>query len=179
MLLNFTFTSTFHQQLCVHESRDQVSQDLIHELFYSKPFDGETEEHESKMHFELAADFWDLVLSRQTDVLSMHSGLLWSHGRCTVEWRTEQQVTSTVGGNANVGRYSERHVHESDRLVTRQRSLTTAYALQRKLIVRYDTIRDAILACARKPTRVTLIYCTETTAKKWKTEKLKSKNGYA
>jgi len=74
---------------------------------------------------------------------------------------------------------SERHMQESDRLVTQQRSLTTAYALQRKLIVRYDTIRDAILACARKPTRVTLIYRTETTANKWKTEKLKSKNGYA
>jgi len=30
----------------------------------------------------------------------------------------------------------------------------------------YDTIRDAILTCARKPTRVSLIYRTETTAKK-------------
>jgi len=27
---------------------------------------------------------------------------------------------------------------------------------------RYDTIRDAILTCARKPTRVSLIYRTET-----------------
>jgi len=45
--------------------------------------------------------------------------------------------------------------------------------------VRYDTIRDAILTCAREPTRVSLIYRTETTAKKCKTEKLKSKNGYA
>ena len=25
----------------------------------------------------------------------------------------------------------------------------------------YDTTRDAILTCARKPTRVSLIYCTE------------------
>ena len=45
--------------------------------------------------------------------------------------------------------------------------------------VRYDTIRDAILTCAQKPTRVILIHCTETTTKKWNTEKLKSKNGYA
>jgi len=44
---------------------------------------------------------------------------------------------------------------------------------------RYDTIRDVILTCARKPTRVSLIYPTETTTKKCKTEKLKSKNGYA
>ena len=43
----------------------------------------------------------------------------------------------------------------------------------------YDTIRDAILTCARKPTWVRLIYRTEPTTKKWKTEKLKSKNGYA
>jgi len=35
----------------------------------------------------------------------------------------------------------------------------------------YDTIRDAILTCARKPTRVSLIYRTEPTTKKCKTEK--------
>jgi len=43
--------------------------------------------------------------------------------------------------------------------------------------IRYDT-RDATLTCARKPTRVSLIYRTEPTTKKCKTEKLKSKNGY-
>jgi len=31
---------------------------------------------------------------------------------------------------------------------------------------RYDTIRDTILTCARKPTKVSLIYRTETTTKK-------------
>jgi len=40
----------------------------------------------------------------------------------------------------------------------------------------YDTIRDAILTCARKPTQVGLIYRTETTTKNRKREKLKSKN---
>jgi len=39
----------------------------------------------------------------------------------------------------------------------------------------YDTIRDASLTCARKPTRVGLIYRTEPTTKKCKTEKLESK----
>jgi len=43
----------------------------------------------------------------------------------------------------------------------------------------YDTIRDAILTCARKLTRVGLIYRTETTTENCKTEKLKSKNSYA
>jgi len=47
----------------------------------------------------------------------------------------------------------------------------------------YDTIRDAILTCARKPTWVSLIYRTETTTKKcknrektktWKTDMLRS-----
>jgi len=33
-------------------------------------------------------------------------------------------------------------------------------------IPRYDTIRDAILTCARKPTKVSLIYRTEPTTKK-------------
>jgi len=43
-----------------------------------------------------------------------------------------------------------------------------------------STIRDAILTCARKPTRVTLIYRTEPTTKKCKTEKkLKVENRYA
>ena len=44
--------------------------------------------------------------------------------------------------------------------------------------MRYDTIRDAILTCARKPTGVGLIYRTETTSKNCKTEKLKSKSRY-
>ena len=44
--------------------------------------------------------------------------------------------------------------------------------------IRYDTIRDAILTCARKPTWVGLIYRTETTTKNCKTEKLKSKSRY-
>ena len=43
----------------------------------------------------------------------------------------------------------------------------------------YDTMRDAILTCARKLTRVSLIYRTEPTSKKWKIGNLKSKNGYA
>ena len=46
--------------------------------------------------------------------------------------------------------------------------------------IRYDTIRHAILTCARKPTWVSLIYRTETTTKRCKTEKkLRSKNGHA
>jgi len=46
--------------------------------------------------------------------------------------------------------------------------------------VRYDTIRDAILTCARKPTWVSLIYRTEPTTKKCKNrKKLKVENRYA
>jgi len=37
----------------------------------------------------------------------------------------------------------------------------------------YDTILDAILTRARKPTRVSLIYRTETTTEKWKNRKTK------
>ena len=39
----------------------------------------------------------------------------------------------------------------------------------------YDTIRDAILTCARKPTWVSLIYRTEPTTKKCKNRKTKSR----
>ena len=52
------------------------------------------------------------------------------------------------------------------------------YGPLRPSMLRYDTIRDAILTCARKPTWVSLIYRTETTTKNCKTEKLKSKNRY-
>ena len=45
----------------------------------------------------------------------------------------------------------------------------------RRETIQNDTIRDAILTCARKPTWVSLIYCTEATTKKYKTENLKSK----
>jgi len=40
---------------------------------------------------------------------------------------------------------------------------------------RYDTIRDAILTCAQKPTRVSLIYRTGPTTKKWKNRKTEKK----
>ena len=39
---------------------------------------------------------------------------------------------------------------------------------------RYDTIRYAVLTCARKPTQVSLIYRTEPTTKEWRREKLKN-----
>ena len=44
-------------------------------------------------------------------------------------------------------------------------------AIGRRLERSYDTIRDAILTCARMPTRVSLIYRTEPTTKNVKTEK--------
>jgi len=41
--------------------------------------------------------------------------------------------------------------------------------------IRYDTIRDVILTCARKPTWVSLIYHTEPTIKKCKNRKTTSR----
>jgi len=41
--------------------------------------------------------------------------------------------------------------------------------------IRYDTIRDDILTCAQKPTRVSLIYRTGPTTKKWKNRKTEKK----
>ena len=40
---------------------------------------------------------------------------------------------------------------------------------------RYDTIRDASLTCAQKPTQVCLIYRTEPTTKKWRKRKCKKR----
>jgi len=43
------------------------------------------------------------------------------------------------------------------------------------LLVGYDTIRDVILTCARKPTWISLIYRTQPTTKKCKNRKTKSR----
>jgi len=59
--------------------------------------------------------------------------------------------------------------------VAQQRAGVSSRVWKRKT-TRYDTIRDAILTCARKPTSVSLIYRTETTTENCKTEKLISKN---
>ena len=61
-----------------------------------------------------------------------------------------------------------------------QRTLPRTMTMATPTKIRYDTTRDAILTCAQKLTCVSLIYHTETTTKKWKTEKVKrKKNGYA
>ena len=52
---------------------------------------------------------------------------------------------------------------------------TAAQLLEQVVCTRYDTIRDAILTCARKPTWVSLIYRTEPTTKKSKNRKTKSR----
>jgi len=52
-------------------------------------------------------------------------------------------------------------------------ALVLEFSYCHTLTIRYDTIPDAVLTCARKPTWVSLIYRTETTSKKCKTEKLK------
>ena len=47
----------------------------------------------------------------------------------------------------------------------------TFYRITRVYTLIYDTIRDAILTCARKPTWVSLIYRTEPTTKKCRNRK--------
>jgi len=55
--------------------------------------------------------------------------------------------------------------------------IITTLSLDRRYfnLSRYDTIRDAILTCARKPTWVSWIYRTEPTTKKCKNRKTKSR----
>ena len=57
---------------------------------------------------------------------------------------------------------------------TNQLSVATIFiSLKTHTSIRYDTIRDAILTCARKPTWVSFIYRTEPTTKKCKNRKTK------
>jgi len=72
------------------------------------------------------------------------------------------------------------HGHQQRRLATTLALNTTTSTHKRRTVSFYrptvsDTTRYAISTCARKPTRVRLIYRTEPTTKKWKTENLKSR----
>jgi len=69
---------------------------------------------------------------------------------------------------------SLKYVRMRSSAVFADRHLVSSLLLRYDTIL-YDTIRDAILTCARNPTWVSLIYRTESTTKKCKTEKLKSK----
>ena len=65
----------------------------------------------------------------------------------TNEWMTRHWSLCTRRSDENVGNVERMFAYAYD-------------------TIRYDTIRDAILTCARKPTWVGLIYRTETTTKK-------------
>ena len=54
------------------------------------------------------------------------------------------------------------------------RPIVPSCVQQHPCTIRYDTIRDAILTCVRKPTWVSLIYRTQPTTKKCKNRKTKS-----
>jgi len=70
-----------------------------------------------------------------------------------------------------MGQSAEKNADIRPKLV----SIKTASTRRLKSRLRYDTTQDVILTCARKPTRVSLIYRTGPTTKKRKTEKLKRK----
>jgi len=64
--------------------------------------------------------------------------------------------------------------------VTKSRHISKMQVYTDYDTIPYDTIRDAILTCARKPTWVRLIYRTEPTTKECKNrKKLKVENRYA
>jgi len=65
-----------------------------------------------------------------------------------------------------------RPVHTGTPDTTQTDGVNWAYSMMSSAS-RYDTIRDAILTCARKPTRVGLIYRTEPTTEKCKNRKTK------
>jgi len=72
-------------------------------------------------------------------------------------------------------------VHRTHRHATAAPARSHVYQQHNRAVtIRYDTIRDAILTRARKPTRVSLTYRTEPTTKKCKNrKKLKVENRYA
>jgi len=99
--------------------------------------------------------FWQLGLQRQLN---------------TAVYRTE---TSSTDNEWHKSRCPMVHY---PRPLTHLEYMTTTFSQYRWQIstIRYDTrLRDALLTCARKPTRVSLIYRTESTTKKFKNRKSK------
>ena len=84
---------------------------------------------------------------------------------------------ASVGGVARAGR-ARLHVRVAVRADDERVRVAVVEAVVAALAcddTRYDTIRDAILTCARKPTRVSLIYRTQPTTEKCKNRKTKSR----
>ena len=97
------------------------------------------------------------------------------------EWRAvvylgpmvQRQRAPTAGSSRR-----EARLHTTLTLCARTIASTHCRLHSRHSTIQYEiryTIREAILTCAGKPTRVSLIYRTEPTTKKCKTEKVKSK----
>jgi len=103
------------------------------------------------------------LLTRTTKSCCRHSLTI-----CAIKYRQ----WSSVRARQTVA-YIISLVHHSSNSCTR----ITLYVMVMSSTPPIVTIQDAILTRARKPTWVSLIHCMETTTKKCKTEKVKSKNG--
>jgi len=99
------------------------------------------------------------------------------HGfRSTVLWYwVLTRILTLLGMVRNIGAYSWETRSFDKQVCTVPASSCTPQSLSEKYPLCsanvQHTIRDAILTCARRPTWVSLIYRTETTTKKCKTEK--------
>ena len=90
-------------------------------------------------------------------------------------------ISNALNIYATYAKNTQFHWYPRFTLFSRQNLETSdiSYAFLTPNCCKYNTIQDAILMCTRKLTWISLIYRTETTTKKCKREKLKSKNGYA
>jgi len=78
------------------------------------------------------------------------------------------------GDYARLTRYRNCKFHNFARTISRHADGISRYSVPPSAGLLLP-LRDAILTCARKPTRVSLIYRTETTTIKCKTDKLRSR----
>ena len=122
-------------------------------------------------------------LSRCVAVYSRHFVASRIDAPVAVVFTLDHIVTTqtTMGWTESLHYHTHTHTHTHADCHTDHVTSRRSPSINRKftvLQIRYDTIRDAILTCARKPTWIGLIYRTETTTKNCKTEKLKSKSRY-
>ena len=99
-------------------------------------------------------------------------------GVCSLAWHVMQSRCHSLSGRCYCtppARYGSARLITSLPAENIYSPVNIQQHKNKKDMIRYDTLQDAVLTCARKPIWVSSIYHTEPTTKKCKTEKLKSK----
>ena len=109
-------------------------------------------------------------------IFHVHVHAQWSAARWLIMHCNRFDMWRALSGSLYCVTNSNCDIYQTDGAGAGNSAITITNMSDVTSAERYDTIRDAILTCGQTLTWVSLIYHMEPTSKKWKTEKLKSKN---